>query len=156
MLLVPCRMAISSLSLPHFKCKWNSVVTHTTGSVCTGFSSSPQAPRSSSSLFLKRYIYPLILLYTSYSGRTCDDVTIFFVKADLFEEGRIFSLNLCLRKKFFCLLCIAVKYYRPECEIGIFMLQNITSKITLAIRTLENSQTSQRTQSLFEVVFRFS
>ena len=48
----------------------------------------PQAP--SSSLFLKRYIYPLILLYTSYSGRTCDDVTIFFVKADLFEEGRMF------------------------------------------------------------------
>ena len=50
----------------------------------------PKLLAPSSSLFLKRYIYPLILLYTSYSGRTCDDVTIFYVKADLFEEGRTY------------------------------------------------------------------
>ena len=77
MLLNSCRMAISShpglaalstLSHTHFKCKWNSVVTHTTGSVCTSFSSSPAHLRallsfSPSGLFLKRYIPPYTIVH---------------------------------------------------------------------------------------------
>ena len=123
-------MAISSLSLPHFKCKWNSVVTHTTGSVCTGFSSSPQAPSSSSSLFLKRYIYPLILLYTSYSGRTCDDVTIFFFKADLFEEGRMFfqqNIFWCLQLRH-CTVSISLYVCYSSIYLTILIFWNILDK----------------------------